>query len=258
MKSLLIKSLKKNNDAFGESLMAQFKDRSQNIEIVERDDGLITATDYAKTYFSEYRAWSEKERQALKLVKGRVLDVGCGAGRHALYLQSKGYDVTGIDNSPGAVKVSKKRGLKKAKLLSIEEVDKLKANSFDTIILLGNNFGLFGGKKQAKVILKSLYKVTSPEARIIAENRNPYKTKNPLHLQYHEFNRKRGRMSGQLRLRLRHDRTIGKWFDYLFVSPEEMKEILKGTGWKVSTIFDERDPVYLAVLEKDNQVRDKN
>ena len=48
-----------------------------------------------------------------------------------------------------------------------------------------------------------------------------------------ESNEKRGRMPGQIRIRIRFKKYIGDWFDYLLVSKGQMKDILKGTGWKV-------------------------
>ena len=75
-------------------------------EIVERDDNFIDGKrdGYGgDVYFSEYRDWLPIEKKAIKYAHGRVLDVGCGAGRHALYLQKKGLEVTGIDTSPLAI-----------------------------------------------------------------------------------------------------------------------------------------------------------
>jgi len=43
---------------------------------------------------------------------------------------------------------------------------------------------------------------------------------------------------------------VGRWFDYLMVSKEEMKEILKGTGWKVKKFIDSEDSLYIAIIEK--------
>jgi 2-polyprenyl-3-methyl-5-hydroxy-6-metoxy-1,4-benzoquinol methylase len=86
----------------------------------------------------------------MEFVKGRVLDIGCGAGRHSLYLQKRGFDVLGIDSSPLAIKVCKLRGLKQAKVMSIEELN-FKPNSFDSVITLGSNFGLFGSFEKAKI-----------------------------------------------------------------------------------------------------------
>ena len=41
-------------------------------------------------------------------------------------------------------------------------------------------------------------------------------------------------MSGQLRIRIRHQNIVGAWFDYLLVSQKEMKAILAGTGWELA------------------------
>jgi len=243
-----IKVMKPEEDAYGQEIWAYYKGRD-SFEIAERDDGYFEASSWLKTYFSEYEHWSLSEKKSLEFVKGRVLDIGCGAGRHSLYLQNKGFEVLGIDNSPLAIKVCKLRGLKKAKVMSIEDVD-FKPNSFDTIIMMGNNFGLFGSFKKARRLLKRFHKITPKNAIIIAETLDPYKTDNPAHLEYHEFNKKRGRMGGQVRIRIRFEKYVTKWFDYLFVSKEEMEKILKGTGWKVKEFIDSEDAQYIAIIEK--------
>jgi len=243
--------MKTSKDAFGEFLLFQYNNpKLQAREIVERDDGFIEATTYSDRYLSEYPSWSATEKQAMKLVKGKVLDVGCGGGRHALYLQKKDFDVTGIDNSPGAIKVCKLRGLKKARLIPIEKIGQFKAGSFDTVIMMGNNFSLFANPVKGKVLLRKLFSVTGSNAQIIAETRNPYQTNNKIHLAYHKLNKKRGRMPGQLRLRVRFRNIIGPWFEYFFVSPGEMKSLLKGTGWKLKKVIKSKGSDYIAVITK--------
>jgi len=80
--------MKPKEDALGQELWALYE--GENIyEIVERDDGYIDVLD-PKVYFSGYEDWAPFVKKALEHVKGRVLDVGCGAGRHALYLQKRG------------------------------------------------------------------------------------------------------------------------------------------------------------------------
>ena len=237
-------------DAYGQEMWAYYNGE-RSFEIIERDDGYIDIGPETSVYFSSYEDWSPHEKKAMEFVKGRVLDVGCGAGRHSLYLQEKGFDVLGIDISPLAIKVCKLRGLRKAEVMAIEDL-KFKPESFDTIIMMGNNFGLFGCFKKARRLLKRFHKMTSKNALIIAETRDPYKTKNPAHLEYHEFNRKRGRMSGQLRIRIRFRRYATRWFDYLMVSKDEMNEILKGTGWRVKEFIDSGGPSYIAIIEKEH------
>jgi SAM-dependent methyltransferase len=241
--------MKPERDAYGRAIWAYYK-RGGGFEIVERDDGYFGVSSGPKFYFSEFEDWPDHEKKAMEFVKGRVLDIGCGAGRHSLYLQRRGFDVVGIDISPFAIKTCRLRGLKKTRTMSIDEIDKFPPGSFDTILMLGNNFGLFGSPEKAKVLLKKLYEITSSDARIIAESRDPYKTDNPAHLEYHEFNRRRGRMPGQLRIRVRFEKYVTDWFDYLIVSKEEMKAMLEGTGWRIRNFIDSGGAAYIAIIQK--------
>jgi SAM-dependent methyltransferase len=242
--------LRPEEDVYGQEMWASYKSEKAS-EIVERDDGYFDASSGPKMYFSEYEDWPSVERKAMEFVKGKVLDVGCGVGRHSLYLQKKGLDVLGIDNSPLAIKVCKLRGLKKAKIMSIEDVN-FKPYSFDTIIMMCNNFGLFGSFKKAKRLLKKFHNITSDDALIVADTRDPYRTDNLEHLEYQRLNKKKGRMGGQIRIRIRFRKYVGRWFDYLMVSRKEMKEILKGTGWKIKETIDSDDSEYIAIIGKES------
>src|SRR5918998_6562620 len=97
-------------DAYGQMLLAALEAGPQ-VEIVERDDGFITASVMGtELYLAPFRRWPVHHRQAMRLVRGRVLDVGGGAGRVALHLQERGHEVVSIDVSPGAVEVCRRRG----------------------------------------------------------------------------------------------------------------------------------------------------
>ena len=170
--------------------------------------------------------------------------------RHALYLQKKGLDVTGIDASPLAIKICKLRDLRKTRVLSFEHINKFPVSSFDTLIMMGNNFGLFGSFRKAKILLRKLFRIMSSDALIIAVTTEPYQTKNPTHRRYQRFNRRRGRMPGQLRIRIRHETVIGPWFDYLLASNIEVKQIVDGTGWRIKKFIDSKGPTYAMILEK--------
>ncbi len=207
---------------------------------------------YFENKFAGYKNWPLWQKKAIKFAKGHVLDIGCGAGRVSLYLQKKGFDITAIDNSPLAIKVCKARGVKRALVMSIDEIRKFKPDSFDTVIMYGNNFGLFGSFKKAKHLLKILHKITTKKALIIAESLDPYNTKDPAHLEYHKFNKRRGRMAGQLRIRIRFKKHKGDWLDYLLVSKKEMNNILQGTGWRIRKFIDSGNYMYIALIEKES------
>ena len=226
-----------HSDAFGQELL-DYHRHTGGFDVVERDDGLIDLSLGPKYYFAAYRDWPARQKKAMSYVRGRVLDVGCGAGRCCLYLQRKGYDVLGVDVSPLAVKVCRLRGVKKVKVASITQIDS-SFGTFDTVLMMGNNFGLFGTPRRAKWLLRRWRRMTSPEARIVAECLNPYRTDDPAHLAYHRRNRKRGRLPGQVRIRIRYRQYATPWFDCLFVS------------WTVGRLVDDGGLQYVAVLEKD-------
>lgn len=241
--------LTKQQDAFGQAMYDYFRGLG-GYEIVERDDGHICSSPGPGTYFRPFKEWSQYERKAIALASGRVLDVGCGAGRVGLHLQSKGMDVTGIDNSPLALEVCKARGLRKVALMSVTQVSR-RLGIFDTIVMYGNNFGLMESFGRARWLLRRFHAITGPGGRIIAETFDPYVTKDPAHRAYHRLNRRRGRMGGQARIRIRYKKYATPWFDYLFVSKTELALILDGTGWRLAKTFDANWPRYIAVLEKE-------
>lgn len=241
--------LTSQQDAYGHALFDYFRGKG-GYEINEREDGSIAPSGGPKVYFNDEADWPAYATKAVNLARGKVLDVGCGAGRFALYYQKKGLDVLGIDNSPLAIKVCKLRGLKKARVMSITEVSG-KLGTFDTIVMFGNNFGLFGSFKRARWLLRRFHNMTTDDAIIIAESHDPYQTREPHHRGYHRWNKSRGRMGGQVRIRTRYKTYCTPWFDYLLVSKKEMKEILKGTGWRVRRFIHSPGASYYAVIGKE-------
>ena len=244
------KVLTDNQDAYGH-LLSDYHNGQENVEIVEREDRFINTSRLGpRTYFAEYQDWAEHQKLAIKYAAGRVLDIGCGAGRHAIYLQEQGHDVLGTDISPLAIQTCQHRGLNNALVMPVTQASS-KLGTFDTILMMGHNFGLAGSYKRAKWLLRRFAAMTTDTAKIISETLNPYQTEDPCHLAYHQFNRDRGRMSGQLRLRIRYRHYITPWFDYLFVSKSEMEDILDGTAWQVERYIDAADtPTYVAILTK--------
>ena len=152
-----------------------------------------------------------------------------------------------------AIKICKLRGVRTAKVLDFININKFKVSNFDTVVMFGKNFGLFGNLKRAKILLKKLHRIASKNAIILAEAQDPYNTKNRLRLQYQKANRKKGKLPGQLTIRIRYKNYIGDWFDYLFASKKEVKVLLEGTNWTVER-FIESGPVFIAVIKKESVI----
>lgn len=136
---------------------------------------LYTSTNISETdemdvayLFRSFKVMPKIEQKALQLAKGKVLDVGCGAGSHSLYLQDQGLEVMGIDISENAVKTCEIRGVKNVKqidLLDLETEEK-----FDTILLLMNGTGIFGKLKNCDVYLSKLKSLLSQNGQILIDS----------------------------------------------------------------------------------------
>jgi hypothetical protein len=163
----------------------------------------------------------------------------------------RGHEVVAIDNSPGAVEVCRRRGVRDARVLDFAAVDE-SLGVFDTIVMLGNNSGVFGSPAQAKRLLRRLHRSTSEEARILAESRDVSSrgaADAPWHVEYRRRNVEHGRLPGQIRIRSRFRTLVRPWFDYPMVSPDELRAILEGSGWRLAQTIDS-DDTYVAVIEK--------
>ena len=245
-----MKRLRSEQDAFGRVLLDYMNGRTHAATIVEREDGFIEA-ESPRAYFDEFRRWFPVERRALRDVRGRVLDVGVGAGRVALELQQRGHTVVAIDVSPLVARVARKRGVRTVKVMALEDVDE-KLGRFGTVVMFMNNFGLFESEAKARRLLRRLHDVTTEDGRIVATSSEFVGKIPPEHSTYRRRNPERGRMPGQVRFRLRYRTLQTPWFDYLFVSRREMEQLLRGTGWHVSRFVQhEGESLYAAVIGKD-------
>ena len=117
--------------------------------------------------FRAHSQMPEIEKKALKMAYGSVLDVGCGAGSHALYLQEKGCDVRAVDVSEHAVKTCRLRGVKNVEQ---QNVLAIKGQKFDTILLLMNGTGIFGRLKNVAGYLAHLKKLLKPNGQILIDS----------------------------------------------------------------------------------------
>lgn len=199
-------------------------------------------------FFADHDDWAEAERTAFEYVHGRVLDIGAGAGRHSLEAQKRGLEAVAIDISPGAVEVCRLRGVEDVRLLSLEEVDE-SLGVFDTVLLMCGNFGLAGSGEETIALLGKLHALTSPEGRIVLDTVSPYVDADATDLAHYERNRGRGRMPGQVTIRIRYEGLATPWYDLLCVDLPELETLAVGTGWRPVMIREDGADLY-AVLEK--------
>ena len=100
------------------------------------------------------------------------------------------------------------------------------------------------------MILDQVAHLGTANARIVGTAGHIYKTDNPDHFRYHDLNRSLGRMAGELRLRTRFTHLASEWFDYLFVSPEELAELADTAGWQLVDTVEDEGFVYMVELHR--------
>ena len=118
--------------------------------------------------FRDFEEMNEIEQKALELSRGRVLDIGAGAGSHSLYLQNeRNLDVTALDISPRSIEVCRLRGIKKA---VAENMLQFSGETFDTILLLMNGTGIFQSLQVIDLYLKKLHSLLNENGQILIDS----------------------------------------------------------------------------------------
>lgn len=159
-------------DLFGKAIL-DFQTNNSPEDIIT-ETNISEADEMNVAYlFRSYKEMPKLEKKALQLSKGKVLDVGCGAGSHSLYLQNvKNLEVTSIDISKNAIQACQLRGLKNAKVQNVLDLDSdLHQNDkFDTILLLMNGTGIFGTLSETPKYLQKLKSLLNPNGQILIDS----------------------------------------------------------------------------------------
>lgn len=158
---------KNNPDIFGNAIKSYF-------EYGEEEDIAVHSPDFdddvipVAYLFRTYAQMPPLEKKALQLCRGRVLDVGCGAGSHSLYLQKeKKLEVTALDTSKGAIEVCKKRGVVDARNIAFEDLSEEK---YDTILLLMNGTGIVGKMRKLDSFFTQLKEILAPGGQVLIDS----------------------------------------------------------------------------------------
>ncbi|MEM6718663.1 MAG: class I SAM-dependent methyltransferase [Bacteroidota bacterium] len=137
-------------------------------------EDIITATSISEEdslplpyLFRSYDEMPTIEQTALQLACGKVLDVGCGAGSHSLYLQNeRQLNVTAIDISPAAIEACNLRGIQQTAVADVMQLE----GQFDTILLLMNGAGMCGKLNQIAAFLNHLKSLLTPNGQILVDS----------------------------------------------------------------------------------------
>lgn len=186
------------------------------------------------------------EQQALAMARGKVLDVGAGAGCHTLELQQRGLDVMAIDISPLSCEAMQARGIRQVQCINL--FDERLTGPYDTLLMLMNGTGIVGRLKQMPDFLERIYAllardgqllIDSSDLKYLYENEDGSYDIDPL-----------GEYYGQVDYQMVYRRVKGERFDWLYVDYQTLKLISESNGWKCELVAEGEHYDYLARLTK--------
>ena len=184
-----------------------------------------------------------QEQEALRLCRGRVLDVGAGSGCHSLELQGRGMEVVAIDISTLSVDVMRQRGID-ARVADF--FDKTFDEKFDTILMATNGIGIVGRIERLPEYFMRLKQILAPggqvlldssDIRYVFENEDGSSDIDPDSGYY-----------GEIDYRMQYRGIRGETFDWLYIDFETLSTYAGQYGFRCEKCIDGDHYDYLARL----------
>jgi SAM-dependent methyltransferase len=233
---------KKYGDPIGKAILDYAATKKPEDIIVSSDicdDDIIPL----EVLFRNYDEMPEIEKQALQLCKGKVLDVGAGAGIHASYLQDLGLKVDCIDISEGAVSFLKKNGLQAEQ----SNFFSLKNKKYDTILMLMNGIGIAGKLSNLEQTLLHAKELLNEGGSILCDSSDiKYLYEDEDGALWIDLNTE---YYGNFRFQMKYKKEKGPWFDWLYVDFDNLFKVAQQVGLKAVRVSEEDDH-YLAKLTR--------
>jgi len=201
----------------------------------------------AAYFFRTLLAMPELERQALDECRGRVLDLGAGAGCHALELQSRGFtEVKAIDQSAGAVQVMQARGVQEVAQRDIMAPRPPGERPYDTILMLMNGLGLAGTLEGLDKFLAHARTLLAPDGQILATSSDiSYLYEDEEGALVLDLN---GPYYGEVEYTFQYKKQTGEPFPWLFIDAALLEDAARQAGYEVDFIDTDENGQYLVRL----------
>lgn len=227
-------------DPIGEAIQTFSRTKKPGDIIVSSDiceDDIIPI----EVLFRNYEEMPELEKIALDLAKGKVLDVGAGAGVHSLELMTRGLHVEAVDLSQGAVSYMKSKGIP-ARTANFFD---LKEEKYDTLLMLMNGIGIAGKLSNLEKTLRHTKELMNKGGKIICDSSDiKYLYEDEDGSMWIDLNTE---YYGNFRFQMKFNKEKGPWFNWLYVDFDNLFKAAKNVGLKARRVF-EQDDHYLAEL----------
>lgn len=237
-----INTLPEQEDPMGAAIRDYFRQgKSAQLKVLSSlfdDDEMPVAH-----LFRSYHEMPPLEQRALNEARGKVLDVGAGAGCHALALQERGLDVTAVDISPLSCETMKERGVANVECVNI--FNQRFQERFDTLLLLMNGTGIAGKLSRLQQLLSRLKQLMNPSAQILIDSsdlRYVYEDENGV-LEDVDLD---GAYYGEVDYQMTYRNIKGKRFDWLYADFVVLAECCRQCGLKCEILAQGNHYDYLA------------
>lgn len=226
-------------DVYGEALLDYY-----NTNQIEND--LILHTSQSETeimpidlFFRSESEFPDQELIALALCDGKVLDIGAGAGSHALYLQERNMNVSALEVSKNACKIMKLRGVKSVIEGDIFSYSKEK---YDTLLFLMNGIGLAESIDGLKKLLTHCKSLLNPGGQLLFDSSD-------IAYYYNDGIEKPDHYYGEIKFQYEYKGQMGKPFGWIYIDQKELIKIGNENGWVVQILDEDDHYQYLARME---------
>lgn len=236
-------TLSPNNDPMGAAIRDyQIKGKASRLRVLSSmfdEDEMPVAH-----LFRTFNQMPRLEQKALSMAKGRVLDIGAGAGCHALALQERGLEVKAIDISPLSCEVMKERGVKDAECVNL--FNPQLQGKYDTLLLLMNGTGIAGKLNRLPMLLNRLKELLAEGGQILIDSSD---------LKY-IYENEDGSMDidlnapyyGEVDYQMQYKNIKGEPFDWLYTDPMLLASISKQCGLNCEIVEEGENYDFLARL----------
>lgn len=235
------------SQAYGDPIGQAIQDYAKNkkpFDIIVSSDLCDDDIIPIEVLFRKEEEMPELELCALDQCRGHVLDIGAGAGVHALALLDRGHQLNAIDVSAGAVDYMKQNGI------VAQQIDfyQLKTDQkYDTILSLMNGLGLAKNLDNLSVFLTKVHELLLPGGLFIADSTDVkylYEDEDggywlDLNASYY----------GDFKFQMHYKKMSSPEFEWLYVDYDTLHEKASACGFKCRKVFSIEEN-FLAVLEK--------
>ncbi|AFK19116.1 methyltransferase domain-containing protein [Haloferax mediterranei ATCC 33500] len=218
------------DDALGLAMLDRFRG-CLRAPCVYRDGAEVGDAYIYEHYLVPSEEWPESKWEFLDSLRTPVLDVGCGAGQHALAVQERG-DVVAFDVSPNAVRTARERGVEIAFVGDMFD-PAVESGRFETILAIGTQIGLAGSLDGLADLLASFDELTTSTGELVVDSYDPNRIDPEQFFGYRPDSRPG---LARRQFHVEYGDLRGPDLDFLLVSPERLREVAADAGLDVADV----------------------